>query len=406
MNCRPHRAGHERCGLAEVLRVAFRVIKEKFKFSAHQWKVFNAILGCRTGSLGAHRYRCEDCGNKHFVLHSCRDRHCPRCQGAAAREWLEKQEEALIPIGYFHVVFTLPHQLNPLVRCNQAELLRLLFTAATSTLLDFGKNDLDAQLGVTAVVHTWGQTLCEHYHLHCIVTGGGLSTDESRWVKPRGNKPFLFHVRALSKVYGARFIEELCSLRSQGKLQFHGQCSELADEQNFDRLMAKLRRTKWCVFSKAPFGGPEQVLRYLSRYTHRVAIGDSRILRIDEQREEVTFSYKDYADSGKRCTMTLALDEFTRRFSLHILPPRFAKIRHYGILSTRNRKTKIPRCRELLADKQQIPTSNEKSDEPVEPNQIKCPHCGSVGSLVLLWETRKPIRVQSLGSRAPPISVQ
>lgn len=365
--------------LAEVLRLGLGVAPPKLP--THQWRILRALLACRTPALGGHRYRCEDCGQSHFVPHSCRNRHCALCQGQAAHRWLERQEAALLPVPYFHLVFTLPHELNPLIRQNQRALYRLLFAAASQTLLEFGQNRFGAQVGITAVLHTWSQTLLDHYHLHCIVTGGGLVADGSRWVAARPH--YLFPVMALSAVFRGKFCAALQQLYAMGKLEFHGQLSGLTDGDAFQRLLRQATRRSWVVYAKRPFAGPEQVLAYLSRYTHRVAISPRRLVALDPQQQTVTFAWKDYADGARRKFMTLRAGEFVRRFCLHLLPERFVKIRHYGLLANAQRQTRIAQARALLRP----PTPNDglpeggpqpKAALPSEtaPPRV-CPFCGS-----------------------------
>src|SRR5882724_9541721 len=272
------------------------------------WRIINALLACRTPLLGGHRYLCRECGQTHFVPHSCRNRHCPVCQGTAARQWLASQEKALLPVPYFHLVFTLPHVLNPLIQQNQRVLYVLLFRAAMQTLLEFGLNRFGVQLGITAVLHTWSQTLLDHYHLHCIVTGGGLSADGSKWVSSSGR--YLFAVRALSKVFRGKFCVGLERLYRQAKLQFHGKLSAIATPTAYQGLLRQAVSQKWVVYAKRPLAGPRQVLVYLSRYTHRVALSPRRLIALDPESQTVMFSWKDYADGGKRKTMRLELREF------------------------------------------------------------------------------------------------
>jgi hypothetical protein len=305
----------------------------------------------------------------HFVPHSCRNRHCPLCQGAAARRWLNKQEQALLPVPYFHLVFTLPHVLNPLVQQNQRVLYSLLFQAATATLLEFGQNRFSAQLGITAVLHTWSQTLLDHYHLHCIVTGGGLSVDDSKWVSSSGR--YLFAVKALSEVFRGKFCAGLEQLYGQGQLEFHGKLAPIATPTAYHGLLRQAASQKWVVYSKRPFAGPRQVLAYLSRYTHRVALSPKRLVALDPKSQTVTFTWKDYADGSKRKTMRLELREFVRRFCLHLLPERFVKIRHFGFLSNRQRQSRVAQARALL---RQAPTL--VASVAAEPQRV-CPHCGS-----------------------------
>jgi hypothetical protein len=300
------------------------------------------------------------------------------CQGQAAREWLHQQQRALLPVAYFHVVFTLPHVLNPLIRQNQRALYTLLFEVVSQTLLQFGQNRFGVQLGVTAVLHTWSQTLLDHYHLHCIVTGGGLSSDNSRWVSAPAH--YLFPVCALSKVYRGKFLSGLEKLYAEGKLQFRGQLAAWAAPIQFAQLLRQAAQQKWVVYAKRPFTGPLQVLTYLSRYTHRVAISPRRLLALDSEHQTVTFAWRDYADDSRRKTMKVPVGEFLRRFCLHLLPERFVKIRHYGFLGNRHRHQRVPLARALLlkADEGSPPLP------PVPPLPAPaCPFCGSENLLLI-----------------------
>jgi hypothetical protein len=366
--------------LAEALRLGLEAAPPVLP--THHWKVLRALLACRTPALGGHRYRCEDCGQTHFVPHSCRNRHCPLCQGQAAHAWLEQQEAALLPVPYFHLVFTLPHELNPLLRQNQRSLYRLLFDAAAQTLLVFGQNRFKAQIGVTAVLHTWSQTLMDHYHLHCIVTGGGLTHDGSRWVSASAH--YLFPVKALSRVFEGKFCTGLQRLYTDGKLEFHGQLAALAARSQFQRLVSRARSQRWVVYAKRPFAGPHQVLRYLSRYTHRVAISSRRLLGLDRQKQTVTFAWRDYADGARSKVMTLAAAEFLRRFCLHLLPPRFVKIRHYGLLGNNQRKVRLAQARASLLPPRLVFVAllcgliTQTAPQPSNaPPPRTCPFCGS-----------------------------
>jgi len=311
-----------------------------------------------------------ECGRTHFVPHSCRNRHCPLCQGQAA----------LLPVPYFHVVFTLPHGLNPLIGQNQATLYNLLFGTASQTLVEFGQKRFGVQLGITAVLHTWSQTLLDHYHLHCIVTGGALSADGSKWVSapPR----FRFAVRALSEVFRGKFCAGLRQLYARGELRFHGQLEPLAHPGTFAKRLRQATQHRWVVYAKRPFAGPRQLLAYLSRYTHRVAISPRRLLELDKPARTVGFAWKDYADGGRSKTMTLPLREFLRRFCLHLLPERFVKIRHFGFLSNSQRQERLAQARQLLAPSGQInpaagtlPQAEPPAREATPP--AVCPHCGS-----------------------------
>ncbi|MBM3840885.1 MAG: IS91 family transposase [Verrucomicrobia bacterium] len=352
--------------------------------AAHR-KILGALAACRTPALGGHWYRCTQCGQEHFVPHSCRNRHCPQCQGAAALAWLERQEAVLLPIPYFHLVFTLPHALNPLIRQNRRALLNLLFAAASQTLLKFGRNELQAQIGLTAVLHTWGQTLVDHYHLHCIVTGGGLALEGSGWVKSSGH--YLFSVRALSEVFSGKFRAGVRALYEQGALEFHGQLAALGTPEAFARFLGELRPQKWVVYAKRPLAGPKQVLAYLSRYTHRVAISNARLRAAADQ--TVTFAYKDYADGHRRKTMSLGIEEFARRFCLHLLPERFVKIRHYGLLGNRDRQARIERARQALGVTEQpaAPATEAVAVLGEEAPRLRCPHCGA---WALVWIAEQP----------------
>ena len=367
---------NERPTLGQILRgVVQGRCAPTLRLSPEHWKVLRALAACRTPALGGQLYYCPACRREHFVAHSCRNRHCPQCQGNRAVDWLAKQETALLPIPYFHLVFTLPHALNPLIRQNRRELLNLLFASASQTLLEFGRQRLGAQIGITAVLHTWSQTVLDHYHLHCIVSGGGLALEASRWV----NSPnyYLFPVRALSSMFQGKFLAGLKGLYDAGNLQFHGQLQTLAPSAEFARLLRTAAKENWVVYAKRPFAGPQQVLKYLSGYTHRVAISNRRLLQADAQ--SVTFSYKDYADGARRKTMTLELEEFVRRFALHLLPPRFVKIRHYGLLGNRQRNERLRRARMLLDVALPVvadlspPTPSRPATEP--PSRAICPYC-------------------------------
>jgi hypothetical protein len=361
-----------------VARLALQAQRPDWRLSSAQWKVLRALAVCRTPALGGHRYECRRCGREHFVPHSCRNRHCPACQGAQAFDWLARQEAVLLPIPYFHLVFTLPHALHPLIRQNRRALFNLLFDAANQTLLAFGRQRLGAQLGVTAVLHTWGQTLCEHYHLHGIVTGGGLSLQGSGWKHSPAH--YLFPVRALSQMFRGKFCAGLQRLHQRQALAFHGPLQPLIQPRAFAGLVQEARQRPWVIYAKRPFAGPSQVLAYLSRYTHRVALGNGRLLQVDAQR--VTFRYKDYANQSRPKIMTLSLAEFVRRFCLHVLPERFVKIRHYGLVSNRDRQERLARAHQALAVVPPAPTPSDPKPAPSQ-RQRRCPFCGAL-TLVLV----------------------
>ena len=385
--CRPMAGPGSAAGgltLAMVLQAGLPSFRLTHSLPRYQWKILSAIQRCRTPTLGGHRYQCAQCGREHFVPHGCGNRHCPQCQGAQASEWLDRQRRVLLPIPYFNVVFTLPHALNQLIRQNRQTLYRLLFDAASQTLLKFGRQELQAQIGVTAVLHTWGQKLGDHYHLHCIVTGGGWALNGSGWVS--SGRHYLFPVRALSKVFAGKFRAGLLALHRHGKVEFHGQLAVLATPTAWAAFGQMLQSQKWVVYAKRPFAGPVQVLAYLSRYTHRVAISNRRLFTLTET--TITFGYKDYADGHRRKSLTLALPEFVRRFCLHLLPERFVKIRHYGLLSNRQRQERIARIRAALGAPS-APVVTQTPAQPtaaIEPRQ-RCPYCGA---LALIWIEEVP----------------
>ena len=342
-------------------------------------KVMHAIEVCRTAYLGGHMERCDNCGFERIAYNSCRNRHCPKCQAMAKAQWLEKRKAELLPVGYFHLVFTLPHELNALALCNKKAIFDVLFKAASQTLEEFAaapKHGLGGKTGFTAILHTWDQKLMDHFHLHCLVAGGVLSFDNSHFILARNN--YLFPVRALSKVFRGKFIDLLKNLFSNGDLIFPGKIACLATSKAFSDLISQLWRKDWVVYSKAPFNGPEKVLDYLGRYTHRVAIANHRIVKVEAG--SVTFRYRDRSDGDKCKQMTIAVDEFIRRFLLHVLPDSFVRIRHYGFLANRCKKQLLPRCRELLGfcpDSPQVPpeTTQERMLRLTGVDMAECPCC-------------------------------
>ena len=386
--------------LGEVLRAGLPALEQAQRRPTHHWKVLRALCACRTEALGGHCYLCQSCGKTHWAANSCGNRHCPSCQKLQSAQWLDRQIEHVLPIPYFHLVFTLPHRLNPLIQHNQKLLYKLLFASASATLLEFGRNNLQASLGITAVLHTWSQTLLDHYHLHCVVTGGGLSLDGKNWIG-RGAK-WLFPIRALSTVFRAKFRDGLQRLFKEGKLTFPKSEPSLSDPVAFARYLQQTCRANWVVYAKRPFAGPEAFLAYLCRYTHRVAISNNRIERLDREKGAVTFRYKDYGQGGRMREMTLALGEFLRRFCLHILPPHLVKIRHYGLLSNRGRSERIEQARALLAPApspvQELgPQPSSVIKEAPAPRRV-CPFCGSseVMLIAVLGRPRRhPVSRQS-----------
>ena len=310
-------------------------------------RVMAAVEACRTPALGGHAEHCVDCGFVRQAYNSCRNRHCPKCQGLARAQWLAERQAELLPVPYFHVVFTLPAQVAEIAFQNKAAVYAILFKAATDALRVAAADPkhLGAAIGVVAVLHTWGQNLHHHPHIHCIVPGGGLSLDGQRWVACRLG--FFLPVRVLSRLFRRRFLEGLQNAFEAGQLHFFSDLAGLADPTAFATHLAKLKRIEWVVFAKPPFGGPEQVLAYLGRYTHRVAIANSRLVGLDQGK--VRFRWKDYRHHDKPKLMTLSADEFIRRFLLHVLPDGFHRIRHYGLLANGHRVAKLARCRLLLA---------------------------------------------------------
>ncbi len=327
--------------LADVFRQYGERYQRTHRFSASQQKVMRAVSVCRTPELGGHLDRCESCGFERPAYNSCRNRHCPKCQALAKARWLEKQTSELLPVGYFHLVFTLPHELNGLILTHKKLVLALLFKAVSKTLLEFGQTRLKGSIGITAVLHTWDQTLKDHFHLHCLVPAGALSFDHSRWIPAREN--FLFPVKALSRVFRGKFLTLLQQAGERGKLP-------AADKET-----KALRKTSWIVYAKKPFGSPQTVLDYLGRYTHRVALSNDRILRIENA--EVTLSYRDRKDGNQKKTLLLDAQEFIRRFLLHVLPEGFMRIRHFGFLANRSKKQALAQCRKLLKLAPAVPQS-------------------------------------------------
>src|SRR5881296_3488448 len=375
--------------VADVVREYGAAFRATHYVSHEQARVLRAIEQCRTAALGGHVEACETCGAEQISYNSCRNRHCPKCQGSARAKWLAAEQALLLPVPYFHVVFTLPHQLNPLLRVNQRALYTLLFQAAAQTLQEFARDPthLGAELGITAVLHTWGQTLTEHVHVHCIVTGGGLSAQGTQWRPSR--RRFLFAVQALSQVFRGQFLAGLRRLRAHDALRFAGNSLALADPATWTAWLALLRTRNWLVYAKPPFGGPDRVLKYLSRYTHRVAIANERLVFVGNG--EVRFRWKDYADHHRLKLMTLAAEEFLRRFLLHVVPPGFMRIRHFGLLANRHRAAKLAQCRALLGTVPPPTTPPPPvAEAPPRPGADRCPSCG--GGPLRIIETLAPLR--------------
>jgi putative transposase/transposase-like zinc-binding protein len=342
--------------------------------SIGQLKVMSAIESCRTAALGGHVARCEKCAHTHIAYNSCRNRHCPKCQGAAAKEWLADREAELLPVPYYHVVFTLPAPISDIAYQNKAVIYAILFKVAAETLITIAADPkhLGARIGLTAVLHTWGSALTHHPHVHCIVPGGGLSPDGERWISCRPG--FFLPVRVLSRLFRRLFLEKLTAAHDAGRLRFFGNHARLIEPSAFAAYLAPLRKVEWVVYAKRPFAGPQAVLAYLSRYTHRVAIANSRLIAFADN--GVTFKWKDYRARGRdrQKVMTLASDEFIRRFLIHVLPSGFHRIRHYGIFANGGRTENLARARQLLGVS---PTQSEPSDTDEPPmHSLPCPCCG------------------------------
>jgi hypothetical protein len=367
--------------VADIVRARGRQFLERFKaiLSYQQLKAFRAVLRCRTAALGGHKDRCVGCQfEAPFSYNSCRSRCCPKCQAQARQRWLEAQQRDLLNTNYFHVVFTLPHELNPLALTTPARFFNLLFEASSQTLLEVAADPkrLGAEIGFLSILHTWSSNLLGHYHIHCVVPAGGLSADHSRWI-PTSHPLFLLPIPVLRTVFRNKFLDGLRHLYRKDLLDCRGPASAFSDPAWFEELTAKLASKKWFVYAKPPFGGPAHVLRYLGRYTHRMAIGNHRLTAFDG--EQVSFRWRDYAHGGKQRVMTLDAVEFLRRFFLHVLPRGFVRIRHYGLLSNRFRKQLLPLARTLLA---------AQGCEPLPPPPLPdcqlwhCPRCGKAMRVV------------------------
>jgi len=365
--------------VAEVVRKHGAAYAQAHKVPRRHLRVLNDIVQCRTAVLGGHLERCDQCSYERISYNSCRNRHCPKCGALAREKWLRARQEELLPVPYFHIVFTLPDELNALALINQRVVYNILFHAAAQTLLVLARQPrhLGAEIGLIAVLHTWGQTLVEHPHLHCIVPGGGLSDDGAQWIASR--EKFFLPVHVLSQVFRGKFLDELKSAYKAKRLRFLGRAKQLGQRCEFQQLLDRLYSKAWVVYAKQPFGGPEQVLAYLGRYTHRVAITNHRLVSLQDGR--VTFQWRDYRDRKRSKLMTLEAFEFLRRFLLHVLPEGFCKIRYYGILSSRRRQTELRRCQVLLG----ITAAGEQHHEPVVWQDLlleitgidlrRCPNC-------------------------------
>jgi len=374
--------------------------------SLDQLKVMSAIERCRTAALGGHVERCENekCGYSQIAYNSCRNRHCPKCQGAAAREWLAEREAELLPVPYFHVVFSLPAKIADIAYQNKAAIYDILFKASAETMITIAADPkhLGARIGVLSVLHTWGSALNHHPHVHMIVPGGGISLDGARWVACRPD--FLLYVGVLSRLFRRLVLEKLTAAHSAGELQFFSRHAALANTRAFAAYLAPLRNSKWVVYCKRPFAGPEQVLRYLARYTHRVAISNRRLLSLDDK--SVTFKWKDYRLEGRERyqVMTLTTHEFIRRFLMHVLPAGFHRIRYYGLLASGKRADNVARARELLTlpiiPVDAIKAANTNADQPQTPEH-RCPCCG--GRMIIIERFERGATPRSHPSPPTPV---
>jgi len=397
---------HPRLEVADVFRRYGEAYRQQHgaSLSVAQRRVMTAIEVCRTAALGGHLERCDQCGHERNAYNSCRDRHCPKCQGLARAQWIQDRQSELLQVPYFHVVFTVPEQIAAIAYQNKEVVYGILFQATAETLkiIAADPKHLGAEVGFFAVLHTWGQNLQGHPHLHCVVPGGGLSPDGQRWVSCRPD--FFLPVRVLGHLFRRLFLELLQKAFDSGKLQFFAALESLRQPEAFAELVARMKACEWVVYAKRPFAGPRQVLDYVGRYTHRVAISNNRLL--DMENGQVRFQWKDYRDDGKIKTMTLSADEFIRRFLLHVLPNGFQRIRYYGLLSNRHRKEKLAQCRRLLG---MSPPAEQTNPSPAEKdyrdryeeltcNSLhQCPQCQQGRMLVV------EILPRPLCNSVPPI---
>lgn len=382
--------------VADIIRAAGNSFVEKYGkcLSWLQLKVLHAIECCRTAALGGHVDQCSQCGHRAISYNSCGNRHCPKCQTNAREKWLTARSQELLPVSYVHVVFTLPHQLGRLALHNKKVLYTLLFRASAATLLEIAADPkhLGAEIGFLSVLHTWGQNLLHHPHLHCVIPAGGLSPDHQRWIHPR--YPFFLPVKALSRVFRGKFVAGLKHAFHKRELVFPGLLKPLAEEKAFRAFLRLLFCQDWVVYAKPPFGGPRHVLQYLARYTHRVAISNHRLVSFADNK--VTFRWKDYAHGNKRRLMTLTAEEFLRRFLLHVLPRGFVRIRFFGFMANRRRTELLPRCQQLLSTtrEQSVPTSSAGDSQ--RSTGWRCPMCS--GEMVMIERlTAQQLRLQLLG---------
>lgn len=386
------RRAKPRWEVADVLRLHGEAYRRAYPPPLLHLRIMRAIAACRTAAMGGHLDRCDSCGFERPAYNSCRNRHCPKCQSLVKARWLEARTAELLPVGYFHVVFTLPHDLNPLILCNKPVALKILFDSVAQTLGQFGRNPrngLGGKLGFLAVLHTWDQKLLDHFHLHCLIPAGALSEDGRRWIPARND--FLFPVKALAQVFRGKFATLLRQAFAEQRLVFPGRTASAGTPEGFSALVAQVYRKGWVVYCKPPFGGPRKVLDYLGRYTHRVAIANHRIQSVAEG--NVRFAYRDRRDHDTVKSLTVPAEEFIRRFMLHALPPSFMRIRHFGFLANRCKGNDLRRCRELLGQTSEPPeaqalTSAERFTELTGQDPAKCPACRT-GVMKLVAELPK-----------------
>ncbi len=382
----------EKLGIADIFNRYGDSYRQSNSLSYQQAKVMHHIEMCRTAELGGHLQQCDHCAFERISYNSCRDRHCPKCQTLVKERWLNARKSELLPCGYFHLVFTLPHDLNPIILCNKKVTFNILFAAVKETLQAFAKDPqwrLEGQLGMVAVLHTWSQTLIDHFHLHCIIPGGVLSFAKDKWIPSRPT--YLFGISSLAKEFRKRYLRGLAKAYRKAALIFPGNTAVFGTDEKMGHLIESLSELKWVAYAKPPFAGPEQVLEYLGRYTHRVAISNNRILSVDNGK--VVFSYRDRKRNNQARIMTLAADEFIRRFLLHVLPSGFMKIRYFGFLAHTNKKQAILLLRTLMDDKAGLP---EKTDETIEEMMLRltgqdiscCPECGK-GKMKLIKKLQR-----------------
>ena len=378
MGARENRARNRRVELADIVRAHGAAFRAAHRLCSVQHRALRAIERCRTAALGGELRQCDACGTQRYVYHSCRNRHCPKCQTLAKERWLAARRAELLPVPYFHLVFTLPHELNALAQGNPRALYAMLFAAASETLIAFGRNPrwLGGEIAVTLVLHTWGQTLTQHLHVHGLVAAGALS-EASTWIRTR--RGFLFPVKALSSVFRGKFLAALGAALAGGRLTLSGSTAALSEPRAQRALLADLRKKPWAVYAKRPFAGPEQVLEYLGRYTHRAAISNERLVSFDA--DSVRFRYKETAHGNRRRVMQLHPSEFLRRFTLHVLPRGFNRIRHYGLLANRNKRALLAKARTALHAPAPTPAPAPAESVTAFWQRIagidieRCPHC-------------------------------